>query len=151
MGELAAEIVAAANRPLHDRDALLALKHGVSGVRRPTPSASCAGNRRQIGHPRRRRTQLGHPDCDRPSAGAATAVAITALTALVLASPTRADTTLHDAAGHVTGFARTDANNVTHFYDRARRPTGSARTDSNGVTRFYDAVGHVTGTMTGKQ
>jgi hypothetical protein len=76
---------------------------------------------------------------------------ITTLTALAIASPTLADTTLHDAAGHVTGFARTDANNVTHLYDRARRPTGSARTDMNGVTRLYDAAGWPAGTMTGKQ
>src|SRR5215831_17098723 len=36
----------------------------------------------------------------------------------------------HDAAGRVTGSARTDANGVTTFHDRAGRVTGTARTDS---------------------
>jgi hypothetical protein len=49
---------------------------------------------------------------------------ITALTALTLAHPTFADTMFHDAAGQITGFARTDSNNVTRFYDSALRPIG---------------------------
>ena len=53
----------------------------------------------------------------------------------------------HDAAGRVTGSARTDANGVTTFHDRAGRVTGTARTDSNGVTTFHDASGRVTGSI----
>jgi YD repeat-containing protein len=34
---------------------------------------------------------------------------------------------------------------VTEFHDAAGRVTGHARTDQNGVTRFYDAAGRVTG------
>ena len=47
----------------------------------------------------------------------------------------------HDAAGRVTGSARTDANGVTTFHDRAGRVTGSARTDANGVTTVHDRAG----------
>ena len=47
----------------------------------------------------------------------------------------------HDAAGRVSGSARTDANGVTTFHDRAVRVTGTARTDSNSVTTFHDASG----------
>jgi hypothetical protein len=53
----------------------------------------------------------------------------------------------HDAAGCVTGSARTDANGVTTFHDRAGRITGTARTDSNGVTTFHGASGRVTGSI----
>src|SRR5262249_50046478 len=53
----------------------------------------------------------------------------------------------HDAAGRVTGSARTDANGVTTFHDRAGRVIGTARTDSNGVTTFHDASGRVTGSI----
>jgi hypothetical protein len=51
----------------------------------------------------------------------------------------------HDAAGRVTGSARTDANGVTTFHDRAGFVTGTARTDSNDTTTFHDASGRVTG------
>ena len=54
---------------------------------------------------------------------------------------------IHDAAGRVTGSARTDANGVTTFHDRAGRVTGTARADSNGVTTFHDASGRVTGSI----
>ena len=53
----------------------------------------------------------------------------------------------HDAAGRVTGSARTDGNGVTTFHDRIGRLTGTARTDSNGVTTFHDAAGRVTGSI----
>ena len=51
----------------------------------------------------------------------------------------------HDAAGRVTGSARTDANGVTTFHDRAGFVTGTARTDSNDTTTFHDASGRITG------
>jgi hypothetical protein len=52
---------------------------------------------------------------------------------------TRGVTTVHDAAGRVTGKARTDSNGGTTFHDRAGRVTGTARTDRNGVTTLRDA------------
>jgi YD repeat-containing protein len=53
----------------------------------------------------------------------------------------------HDAAGRVTGSARTDSNGVTTFHDAFGRTTGTARTDSNGTTKFYDAYGRTTGSV----
>ena len=53
----------------------------------------------------------------------------------------------HDAAGRVTGSAKTDANGVATFRDRSGFVTGSARTDSNGTTTFHDAAGRVTGSI----
>ena len=67
---------------------------------------------------------------------------------LLLAAPANAQdgvSVFHDAAGRVTGTARTDANGVTTFRDGVGRVTGTARTDSNGVTTFHDAMGRVTG------
>jgi hypothetical protein len=63
------------------------------------------------------------------------------------ASPLSRGQVFHDAAGRVTGSARTDANGVTTFHDRAGRVIGTARTDSNGVTTFHDASGRVTGSI----
>jgi YD repeat-containing protein len=54
---------------------------------------------------------------------------------------------LHDAAGRVTGSARTDANGVTTFHDALGRVTGTARTDRNGVTTFRDAAGRTIGSI----
>ena len=51
----------------------------------------------------------------------------------------------HDAAGRVTGHARTDQNNVTAFYGPSNRVTGRPRTDSNGTTTFYDPSGRIIG------
>jgi hypothetical protein len=53
--------------------------------------------------------------------------------------------TFRDAAGRVTGHARTDSNNVTTFYGPSKKVTGRAKTDANGVTTFYDPAGRVTG------
>jgi hypothetical protein len=57
------------------------------------------------------------------------------------------DVRFRDAAGRVTGSARTDANGLTTFHDRAGRVAGTARTDSNGVTTFRDAAGRTTGSV----
>ena len=71
-----------------------------------------------------------------------------ALTTLATLAPANAQSVrFHDAAGRVTGSARTDANGVAHFYDRSGRVTGMARTDRNGVTTFHDASGRVTGSI----
>ena len=73
---------------------------------------------------------------------------IVLLTLLALPANARdAGRIFHDAAGRVTGSARTDANGVTTFHDRAGRITGTARTDSNGVTTFHGASGRVTGSI----
>jgi hypothetical protein len=44
------------------------------------------------------------------------------MTALALPARRSRIGPLHDAAGHVTGFARTDSNAVTRFYDSALPP-----------------------------
>jgi YD repeat-containing protein len=59
---------------------------------------------------------------------------IVLLTLLALPASAQDARTFHDAAGRVTGSARTDANGVTRFYDAMGRTTGTARTNSNGVT-----------------
>jgi YD repeat-containing protein len=58
-------------------------------------------------------------------------------------------TTFHDAAGRVTGHARTDRSGVTTFHDAAGRVTGRARTDRGGITIYTDAAGRVTGRRRG--
>ena len=70
------------------------------------------------------------------------------LTLLALPASAQDAHTFHDAAGRVTGSARTDANGVTRFYDAMGRTTGTARTNSNGTTMFHDAGGRVTGSIT---
>jgi len=72
---------------------------------------------------------------------------IVLLTLLALPASAQDARTFHDAAGRVTGSARTDANGVTRFYDAMGRTTGTARTNSNGTTTFHDAGGRVTGSM----
>ena len=69
------------------------------------------------------------------------------ITLATLAPANAQDVRFRDAAGRVTGSARTDANGVTTFHDRVGRVTGTARTDSNGVTTFHDASGRVTGSI----
>ena len=49
------------------------------------------------------------------------------LTLLALPASAQDARTFHDAAGRVTGSARTDANGVTRFYDAMGRTTGTAR------------------------
>ena len=73
---------------------------------------------------------------------------IVLLTLLVLPANAQAGGRIfHDAAGRVTGSARTDANGLTIFHDRVGRGIGTARTDRNGVTTFHDASGRVTGSI----
>jgi len=75
-------------------------------------------------------------------------ITIALLTTLAALAPARAqDARFRDAAGRVTGSARTDANGVTTFHDRAGRVTGTARTDRNGITTFRDAAGRSTGSI----
>ena len=76
------------------------------------------------------------------------ATIIVLLTLLALPASAQDARTFHDAAGRVTGSARTDANGVTKFYDAMGRTTGTARTNSNGTTMFHDAGGRVTGSIT---
>ena len=72
---------------------------------------------------------------------------IVLLTLLTLPASAQDARTFHDAAGRLTGSARTDSNGVTTSHDRAGFVTGTARTDSNGVTTFHDASGRVTGSI----
>ena len=75
-----------------------------------------------------------------------TKIALVIGIALAIASAANAQNrTFYDAAGRVTGKARTDSGGATTFYDGAGRVTGNARGDSGGTTTFYDAAGHVTG------
>jgi hypothetical protein len=79
--------------------------------------------------------------------GRSTAIVLLLLTLTPASAEDASPQVFHDAAGRVTGSARTDANGVTTFHDRAGRVIGTARTDSNGVTMFNDASGRVTGSI----
>ena len=81
-----------------------------------------------------------------------TKIALVIGIALATASAANAQNrTFYDAAGRVTGKARTDSGGATTFYVPSGFVTGRARTDNNGVTTFYDASGRVTGSARARE